>query len=195
MCVGTDRLPGIPVSGNATGNCADGCDRRQHAADELQTAPEVLQPAGGSPFANSVRKGNRDRNCCRDSWLPILIVHGAHETKALAWKCLDKTLLLTGVTDRAPDGVQPRRQRRIGYDPAIPDCVDEIVLADDAIPAADQMFEQIENLGCRGHHIEPAPQFAPLGVQRTVLEEIAHGTILQVCPLTSEGAGAIIRGQ
>jgi hypothetical protein len=50
-------------------------------------------------------------------------------------------LLLAGVADRASDGVQPGRQRRIRYNPTIPNRVYEIVLADDAIPAADQIFE------------------------------------------------------
>ena len=73
-------------------------------------------------------------------------MHSAHETKALSWKCFDKTLLRAGVADRASDGVQPGRQRRIRYNPTIPNRVYEIVLADDAIPAADQILEQIENL-------------------------------------------------
>src|SRR3954466_2360303 len=122
----------------------------------------------------------------------MLIVYSAHETKALSWKCFDKTLLRAGVADRASDGVQPGRQRRIRYNPTIPNRVDEIVFADDAIPAADQIFEQIENLGGRRHDVGSAPQFAPLGVQRTVLEEIAHGTSPQACPLFSEGAGAVL---
>jgi hypothetical protein len=135
-------------------------------------------------------QGIRDH---RGSRAPNLIAYSAHETNALSWKCLDKTLLLAGVADRASDGVQPGRQRRIGHDPAIPDRVYEIVLADNPIPAADQIFEQIEDLWCRGHNIGPAPQLAPVGVQRTVLEEIAHGTIPQACALSHERAAAIVR--
>jgi hypothetical protein len=111
-------------------------------------------------------------------------VYSAHKTKAPSGKCFDQTLLFAGAADRASDGVQPGRQRRIRYSPTIPNRVYEIVLADDAIPAADQIFEQIENLWRRRHNIGPAPQLAPVGVQRTVLEEIAHGTIPQACPLS-----------
>jgi hypothetical protein len=109
-------------------------------------------------------------------------VYSAHETKAPSWKRFDETLLFAGVADRASDGVQPGRQRRVRYNPTIPDRVYEIVLADDAIPAADQILEQIENLWRRRHNIGPAPQLAPVGVQRTVLEEIAHGTIPRLAP-------------
>jgi hypothetical protein len=101
--------------------------------------------------------------------------------------------LVAGVANRASDGVQPGRQRRIRYNPTIPDRVYEIVLADDAIPAANQIFEQIENLWRRRHNFEPAPQLAPVGVQCTILEEIAHGTIPQACPLPPESAAAIAR--
>ena len=100
-------------------------------------------------------------------------MYTAHETQALSWKCFDKTLLLAGVADRASDGVQPGRQRRIRYDPPIPNRVYKIVLADDPIPAADQIFEQIESLWRRRHNIGPAPQLArdlrfrkPFGVAR-----------------------------
>src|SRR5262249_8819282 len=113
-------------------------------------------------------------------------------TEALSWKCFDKTLLLAGVADCASDGVQSGRQRRIRYNSAFPNRVYEIVLADDAIPAADQIFEQIENLWRRSHNIGPAPQLAPVGVQRTVFEEIAHGTIPPDLPSIPEGAATRI---
>jgi hypothetical protein len=121
-------------------------------------------------------------------------VYSAHETKALSWKCFDETLSLAGVADRASDGVQPCRQRRISYNPTIPNRVYEIVLADDAIPAADQIFEQIESLWRRRHDIAPAPQLATVGVQRTVVEEIAHSTIPQAL-YSPESAAAIVRRQ
>jgi hypothetical protein len=120
-------------------------------------------------------------------------VYSAHETKAPSWKRFDETLLFAGVADRASDGVQSGRQRRIGYNATIPDRVDEIVLADDPIPAADQIFEQVENLWGRRHNIGPAPQLASVGVQRTVLEEIAHGTIPQACPLSPQSGAAVAR--
>ena len=62
--VGTDRLPDIPITGKAAGNCADGRNRRQRPADELQTTSEVTQPAIGSPFANYFFRGIWDRNRC-----------------------------------------------------------------------------------------------------------------------------------
>jgi hypothetical protein len=122
-------------------------------------------------------------------------VYSAHKTKAPSWKRLDKTLLFAGVADRASDGVQPGRQRRIRYNPTTPNRIYEIVFTDDAIAVADQIFKQIESLGRRRNNIGPAPQLATVGVQHTVLEEIAHGTILQVRPLSRESAAVIVRRQ
>ena len=51
--------------------------------------------------------------------------------------------------------------------------VDELVLADDALPS-DQVFEQIEHLWCNGNDLCPAMKFAPVDVKCEFLEAIAQ---------------------
>jgi hypothetical protein len=79
-----------------------------------------------------------------------------------------------------PGGIQAGCQRRVRYAAPIPNGLDEVVFADDALPVADQVIEQIENLRRCRHHIRAAPQLAPVGVERVVLEEIPQGTFPQL---------------
>ena len=95
-------------------------------------------------------------------------------TEALARQCLDEALFLAGVADRTPGDIQAGRQRRIGDDTPVPNGVDEVVLADDALPVADQVVEQVEYLWRDGDDVRAAMQLAPVGVECVVLEEIAH---------------------
>ena len=105
---------------------------------------------------------------------PLCFPHWSDETEALARQCLDQALFLTGIADRSPGGVQARRKRRIGHDTAVPNGVDKVVFADDALPAADQVIEQVEYLWCDGDDVRPAMQLAPVGVECVLLEEIAQ---------------------
>ena len=56
----------------------------------------------------------------------------------------------------------------------LPNGVDEVVLADDALPVADQVIEQVEYLWRDGDDIRPAMQLAPVSVECVLLEEIAQ---------------------
>jgi hypothetical protein len=83
-------------------------------------------------------------------------------------------LLFAGIADHASRSVQASRQRRVGHDTSLPDCAHEVVFADNALPVADQVFEQIENLWCDGDDVRPAMQLAPVSVECVLLEEIAQ---------------------
>ena len=74
----------------------------------------------------------------------------------------------------APGSIQAGCQRRVRYAAPIPNGVNEVVFADDALPVADQVIEQIEDLGRDRDHIGAAIQLAPVGVECVVLEEIAQ---------------------
>ena len=74
----------------------------------------------------------------------------------------------------APGGIQAGRQRRIGHDTPVPNGVDEVVFADDALPVADQVIEQVEYLWRDGDDVRPAMQLAPVSVECVLLEEIAQ---------------------
>jgi hypothetical protein len=98
------------------------------------------------------------------------------ETKAFSREGFNEALFLAGIADRIPRDIQARRQRRIGHDTAAPNGVDEIAFGDDTFPVADQIIEQIEYLRRDSDDLPRAMQFAPIGVERTVLEEIVHAT-------------------
>jgi len=92
----------------------------------------------------------------------------------------NEALFFSAVSNRATGGIQAGRKRGVRYDAATPNGVDEIVLADDALPVSDQVFEQIEYLWRNGNALSPALRFAPVGVEGVVLEEIAQGTFPQL---------------
>ena len=99
------------------------------------------------------------------------------ETEALAWQGLDQALSLAGIADRAPGGIQPGRQRRIGHAAPVPDGVDQVVLADDALPVADQEIEQVEYLWRDGDGVRAAMQLAAVRVECVILEQIAQAAV------------------
>jgi hypothetical protein len=55
-------------------------------------------------------------------------------------------LFLAGIADCIPGGIQAGCQRRVRYAAPIPNGFDEVVLADNPLPVADQVFEQVKNL-------------------------------------------------
>ena len=97
---------------------------------------------------------------------------------------------MAGIADRAPSDIQARRQCSIGYDTPIPDGVDEVILADDALSVADQVIEQVEDLGRDGDDVRPAMQLAPVSVERERLEKIAQAAIpLGTTPISAGSSG------
>ena len=68
----------------------------------------------------------------------------------------------------------------------VPDGVDEVVLADDALLVVDQVFDQIEYLRRDGDDLRSAMKLAPVGIECVVLEEIAQAAI----SLTAKGRRA-----
>ena len=113
--------------------------------------------------------------CRRLPRLPAAVLPAPpDETKALARQCLDQALLLAGIADRSPGGIQARRQRCIGHTAPIPNGVDEVVFADDALPVTDQIVEQVEHLWRDRDGVRSAMQLAPVNVECVLLEEIAQ---------------------
>ena len=99
-------------------------------------------------------------------------LHRSHKTEALAWQSFDQTLLFAGIANRTPGNVQPRRQCRTGHDAAVPYGIDEIVLAHDPFPVADQVIEQVEYLWRNRDDLRPAMELAQAGVECVILEQI-----------------------
>jgi hypothetical protein len=89
----------------------------------------------------------------------------------------DEALFVPGIADCAAGDIQTGRQRPVGDDTAVPNGVDEVALADDALPVADQVVEQVEYLWRDGDDVRPAMQLAAVGVECVLLEEIAQAAI------------------
>jgi hypothetical protein len=86
-------------------------------------------------------------------------------------------LFLSVITDCTPGHIQARSQCGIGDDAPVPDGGDEIVLADDSLSVANQVFEKIKHLGCNRYEACPATQLAAVSVQHAVLEEITQASV------------------
>ena len=71
----------------------------------------------------------------------------ADETKAALVQGPDQGLVVSIVAKRTPGAIDPAGKRRFGDDPAIPDRLDQLILADDPLMIAHQMNDQIEYLG------------------------------------------------
>jgi len=83
---------------------------------------------------------------------PLRFLHCANETETFARQCFDQALLLARVADCVANRIQAGCQRGIRDRASVPDGADEVILADDALPVADQVIEQIEHLGCDRDH-------------------------------------------
>jgi hypothetical protein len=68
------------------------------------------------------------------------------ETVAIPWQRSNEALLLTGIADRPPGNIHTGRQRCVGYGPSIPNGVDQVVFAYNALPVADQVIKQLKYL-------------------------------------------------
>ena len=144
----------------------------------LGISAEILERQHGN--RGFVRKGkgrlrrlNRAFNDCRFNWPPDF-PNGSDEPKSLAQQGFDQALLLAGISDRAPGDIQTGCQRGIRHAAPVPDGVDQVVLADNPLPVADQVVQKVEHLRRDRDHVGPAPQFAPVGVECVLLEEVAQ---------------------
>ena len=80
-------------------------------------------------------------------------------------------MLLAGVADDSPGGVDAARKRRLRDDPPAPDRRQQIVLADDAAAIFDQEYQEIENLRFhRQQRGSPTP-LAAFGVENEIFEQ------------------------
>ena len=102
---------------------------------------------------------------CYCGFRPIQFLYQSDEPEALARQRLDETLFLAGIADHASSDIQAGCEGRIRHDTPIPNGIDEVVLADDALPVPDQIIEQVENLGRNGNGFRAAVQLAPVSIE------------------------------
>ena len=106
-----------------------------------------------------------------------LRLYVADEAKALSRDGADHGLILAAVADRLARGIDPARQGGLGDDAAVPDRLDQIVLADDVVAIFDQVNQQIEHLRLDRHALAAAGQFAKVDIKHMVGKEKLHGFI------------------
>ncbi len=101
-------------------------------------------------------------------------LHRTDEAIAPPRQRLDQPLFLPGIANRGSSGIQPGRQRDIRHAPPLPNGCDELVLANDALAVANKIVEQVKGLWRQGDDVCVAVQFAAVGIQFVVFEEIAQ---------------------
>src|SRR4029450_1831034 len=77
----------------------------------------------------------------RDTLLDV-----TNETKATLVQRANETLVGAAVAEGAPRRADPGARRRLRDDAALPDRVEQLVLADDSIPIPNEVNKQIEYL-------------------------------------------------
>jgi len=96
-------------------------------------------------------------------------------------KRADHALRPPVIANRLADGVDSRRQRRIGDDPALPDGVEQLVLAHYTVTMPEQIEQDVENLGLELDLDASAAQLATAHIQCEFLkkvDEVVHPSAL-----------------
>jgi len=171
----------------------DGIDRTGEIGDDtVAGAPEDPPAMGRDKLVHNGATGGQPPQCA-DLVLPhqttvacdigredrrelangfFFLAHHPDEADSLAVFCANEALFFAAIANRAARRIDPRAQGRFGDDPPVPDGSEQIVLADDALAAADQVFEEIEDLGLQRDQPRSPPQLAPRRIQREILKGV-----------------------
>src|SRR4029079_1304225 len=79
-------------------------------------------------------------------------------------------------SDRLPCGMDAAVECGVRDDPSLPDGCDQVVLADDMLAIVDQIDQQVEHLRLDRDQFAARAQFAAVGVQGKIVEEIQQLT-------------------
>ena len=112
-----------------------------------------------------------------------------YKANSLPDQRLDQPLFVTIVTDRGPRRIEPRRQVRFRDNAAIPDGVDDLIPADDALALPDQESQKVEDLRLELNQRCSLAKLAPLSVQLKPIKLVAQS----VKPQFRRGIKAIAR--
>src|SRR5215467_4252877 len=93
------------------------------------------------------------------------LVDSADETDPLAWDGTNEPLLLAVVADRVSRGIDPAVQRRVRDDPSSPHQFDEIIAADDAVAAFQQVNQQVEHLRLHRNRFIATAKLSKTGIK------------------------------
>src|SRR5262245_1735669 len=103
-----------------------------------------------------------------------LLQHATHNPDALARKGPDQALRLAAVSNGDAGRVDTAGQCRFRDNAPLPNCSNEVVLADDAFVVGKHMHEKVKGLGFDCHEPACAAEFPPVGVEHIVFKEIAQ---------------------
>src|SRR5215472_3826373 len=100
-------------------------------------------PQSGSPCAGTCGSGVAAHRCRRPTRRTSIALNWKLEFRAITNRSLkrDSSVMIEG----APGGIDPAAERRFRYNAAIPHRGQQVVLAYDAIPIADETQQKIEH--------------------------------------------------
>jgi hypothetical protein len=104
----------------------------------------------------------------------LLLLHLGHETEAFTREGPDQPLVDPIVTDGGPCRIDAAAEGRFGNDAPLPDSLEHVVPADDAITLANEKFEEVKHLGLHIDNCAPTAQLAPADIKRAITEQINH---------------------
>jgi hypothetical protein len=99
----------------------------------------------------------------------------AGEAIAFARRRADQPLMRTAVAESVTDRIDPGRDRAIGHDAALPDRLDQVVIADHARAVDDQEFQDVEHLRLDGNNLAASTQLAPVTIEAEVFKPVDQG--------------------
>jgi hypothetical protein len=141
--IGDDAVAGAAEDAPAIGRDAPVEDRAA-GGQPAQGADLVLphQPAVAFDIGREDRRELADRL--------FFLAHGPDKAEPFAVRRANEVLFFPAIADRVARCINPRAQCRFRDDAPVPHGSKQIVLADDALTIADQVFEEIENLRLEG---------------------------------------------
>ena len=113
---------------------------RRDTSEETETRPERRPALSGTSRAAAASVIRR-----------VDGLNIADEAEAPLVQRPNQGLVVSVVAKRAPGAIDAAGERRLGDDPAIPDRLDQLILADDPLVIAHQMNDEIEHLGLDMH--------------------------------------------
>jgi hypothetical protein len=101
----------------------------------------------------------------------------ANEAEAPAWKRANENLALTSIAKCASRRIDARVHGGIGDDASLPNCIDQLLLADDAVAVLDEIGKQGENLRFHADWTVFAYEFQEFGIQSEAAESVDQGGV------------------
>ena len=95
--------------------------------------------------------------------------------KPRRWIVLIKRLPVAIVADRLPRGVDAAAQCGLRHDPSVPDGIQQLVLADDAVAVAYQVHQQVVHLRLDVNDLTGTPQLLTTQVDLMAGKDETHG--------------------